>query len=63
MSYRKIQIPAGDRIVADASGKLQVPDHPIIGFIEGDGIGPDITRASINSPLIPAGELNFAIIR
>ncbi len=47
MSYRKIQIPAGDRIVADASGKLQVPDHPIIGFIEGDGIGPDITRASM----------------
>lgn len=47
MSYRKIQIPAGDRIVADASGRLQVPDHPIIGFIEGDGIGPDITRASM----------------
>lgn len=47
MSYRKIQIPAGDRIVADASGRLQVPDRPIIGFIEGDGIGPDITRASM----------------
>lgn len=47
MSYEKIQIPAGDRIVADASGRLQVPDHPIIGFIEGDGIGPDITRASM----------------
>ena len=47
MSYKKIQIPAGDRIVADASGRLQVPDRPIIGFIEGDGIGPDITRASM----------------
>ena len=47
MSYKKIKIPAGDRIVADASGRLQVPDHPVIGFIEGDGIGPDITRASM----------------
>ena len=28
-------------------GKLQVPDHPIIPFIEGDGTGPDITRASM----------------
>jgi len=28
------------------SGKLQVPDHPIIPFIEGDGTGPDIWRAS-----------------
>ena len=28
-------------------GKLQVPNHPIIPFIEGDGIGPDIWRASV----------------
>src|SRR5690348_8208751 len=28
------------------NGKLQVPDHPIIPFIEGDGTGPDIWRAS-----------------
>lgn len=28
------------------NGKLQVPDHPIIPFIEGDGIGPDIWRAA-----------------
>ncbi len=28
-------------------GKLQVPDHPIIPFIEGDGTGPDIWRASV----------------
>ena len=27
-------------------GKLQVPDNPIIPFIEGDGTGPDIWRAS-----------------
>jgi isocitrate dehydrogenase len=29
------------------NGKLIVPDHPIIPFIEGDGIGPDIWRASV----------------
>ena len=28
-------------------GKLNVPDHPIIPFIEGDGIGPDIWAASV----------------
>ncbi len=47
MAYRKITVPAGDRIVAGADGKLQVSDRPIVGFIEGDGIGPDITRASM----------------
>ncbi len=31
----------------DSSGKLQVPDQPIIPFIIGDGIGPDIWRASV----------------
>ena len=30
------------------NGKLTVPDHPIIPFIEGDGIGPDIWNASVN---------------
>jgi isocitrate dehydrogenase len=35
----------GERI-AMKSGALQVPDHPIIPFIEGDGTGPDIWRAS-----------------
>jgi isocitrate dehydrogenase len=28
-------------------GVLQVPNHPIIPFIEGDGIGPDIWKASV----------------
>jgi isocitrate dehydrogenase len=31
----------------DSSGKLQVPDQPVIPFIIGDGIGPDIWRASV----------------
>ena len=45
MSYRTVTVPAGDPIrIAD--GKLQVADHPIIPYIEGDGTGPDIWRAS-----------------
>ncbi len=47
-SYQKIQLPAGDKITVDASGALQVPDRPIVAFIEGDGIGSDITAASMH---------------
>ena len=45
-TYQHATIPAGDRI-GYANGVLQVPDHPIIPFIEGDGTGPDIWRASV----------------
>jgi isocitrate dehydrogenase len=38
--------PDGAKITI-SNGKLTVPDHPIIPFIEGDGIGPDIWRASV----------------
>ena len=48
MAYDKIKVPAGDKIVIDSKGKLQVSDTPIVGFIEGDGIGPDITAASMH---------------
>jgi isocitrate dehydrogenase len=34
------------KIKKDSDGSLKVPDHPIIPFIEGDGIGPDIWRAT-----------------
>jgi isocitrate dehydrogenase len=34
------------RITKDKNGRLNVPDMPIIPFIEGDGIGPDIWRAT-----------------
>ncbi len=37
----------GQKITVGADGKLQVPDNPILGFVEGDGIGPDITRACL----------------
>jgi isocitrate dehydrogenase len=39
--------PGGAKITADAAGKLTVPSNPIIPFIEGDGIGPDIWAASV----------------
>jgi isocitrate dehydrogenase len=42
----RVTIPAGEKITI-AHGKLQVPDRPIIPFIEGDGTGPDIWRASV----------------
>lgn len=41
--YQKIKVPAGDKITVNADYSLNVPDNPIIPFIEGDGIGVDIT--------------------
>ncbi|MEW6298246.1 MAG: NADP-dependent isocitrate dehydrogenase [Thermodesulfobacteriota bacterium] len=46
MPYQHIRVPEGEKI-SIRDGKLQVPDHPIIPFIEGDGTGPDIWRASV----------------
>ncbi|WP_298667767.1 NADP-dependent isocitrate dehydrogenase [uncultured Haemophilus sp.] len=40
-----VQIPQGEKIQIAANGSLQVPDNPIIPFIEGDGIGVDVTPA------------------
>ena len=40
-------IPAGAGKITVSNGKLTVPDRPIIPFIEGDGTGPDIWRASV----------------
>jgi isocitrate dehydrogenase len=43
-SYQHIQVPsAGQKITVNADNSLNVPDQPIIPFIEGDGIGIDIT--------------------
>jgi isocitrate dehydrogenase len=44
--YKHAKVPAGDRVQASGS-KFFVPDKPIIPFIEGDGTGPDIWRASV----------------
>ncbi|MEC8050023.1 MAG: isocitrate dehydrogenase (NADP(+)) [Myxococcota bacterium] len=47
MSYDKLKTPsAGEKIVINEDKSLTVPNNPIIPFIEGDGIGPDIWRAS-----------------
>lgn len=44
MAYQEITIPSdGAKIQVDSQGRLQVPNNPIIAFIEGDGIGIDIT--------------------
>src|SRR4051812_13003535 len=45
-SFKDVAPPAGGQAISISNGKLQVPDHPIIPFIEGDGTGPDIWRAS-----------------
>jgi isocitrate dehydrogenase len=42
-----VQVPAGGEKITNSNGKLQVPDQPIIPFIEGDGTGRDIWRASV----------------
>ncbi|GGE49759.1 isocitrate dehydrogenase [NADP] [Halopseudomonas oceani] len=48
MGYQKIQVPAsGDKITVNADLSLNVPDNPIIPFIEGDGIGFDISPVMI----------------
>jgi isocitrate dehydrogenase len=43
--YTMVTVPAGDPIGIRA-GRIEVPDRPILPFIEGDGTGPDIWRAS-----------------
>lgn len=44
--FRIVQVPDGDIIGTRENGALDVPDHPIVGWIEGDGIGPDIWAAT-----------------
>jgi len=44
MAYEKLQVPStGEKITVGAGYSLQVPNNPIIPYIEGDGIGIDIT--------------------
>jgi isocitrate dehydrogenase len=46
MAYANINVPAGEKITY-IDGELNVPENPIVAFIEGDGIGVDITPASL----------------
>ena len=45
--YTIIEVPSGGQKITNENGRLNVPDRPIIPFIEGDGTGPDIWRASV----------------
>ena len=42
-----IKTPENGEKITLENGALSVPENPIIGYVEGDGIGPDITRASM----------------
>jgi isocitrate dehydrogenase len=46
MAYQKIKVPANGEKITIENGVLNVPDNPVIVFIEGDGTGPDIWAAS-----------------
>ena len=49
MAFQNIKIPAtGSKITLNDDGSLNVPNDPIIPYIEGDGIGIDITPAMLN---------------
>ena len=47
MPYQHVTVPADGAKIKVRDGKLQVPDRPIVPFIEGDGTGPDIWRSSV----------------
>ncbi|MBN1890525.1 MAG: isocitrate dehydrogenase (NADP(+)) [Thermoflexales bacterium] len=45
--FDKVTVPEDGKKIEVQDGRLLVPDHPILGVLWGDGIGPDITRASL----------------
>jgi len=45
-SYRKVQPPADGQEIRWSDGRLEVPDRPIVPYIEGDGIGRDVWNAT-----------------
>src|ERR1700687_4236039 len=45
--YKFAKVPAPGEAIKFSKGALKVPDRPIIPFVEGDGTGPDIWRASV----------------
>ncbi len=47
MAYQNVKVPEGGAKISIKDGKLQVPDNPILPFVEGDGTGRDIWRASV----------------
>ncbi len=45
--YKHVRIPENGEKLSIKNGTLHVPEQPVIGYVEGDGIGSDITRASL----------------
>ena len=46
-SYNGVAVPSNGKKIGYAAGKYDVPDNPIVPFIEGDGTGRDIWKASL----------------
>ena len=46
-SYNGVSVPSNGKKIGYSGGKYDVPDHPVIPFIEGDGTGRDIWKASL----------------
>src|SRR6476620_2518486 len=47
MAYTNVKVPESGAKISIKDGNLEVPDNPIIPFVEGDGTGRDIWRASV----------------
>ena len=47
MNYQNISLPEGGSKITIENDKMVVPENPILGYVEGDGIGHDITQASL----------------
>ena len=45
MAYKHVRMPESGTKITVENDQMHVPDNPILGYIEGDGIGPDITKA------------------
>jgi isocitrate dehydrogenase len=46
-NFKDVVVPSNGQAITISNGKLNVPDRPILPFIEGDGTGPDIWKASV----------------
>jgi isocitrate dehydrogenase len=47
MGYEKVTVPEGGERISASGDTLRIPDNPYLAYIEGDGTGPDITRACL----------------
>ena len=47
MAYKHVKLPDGGTRISIENDQMNVPDEPVLGYIEGDGIGVDITPACL----------------